>query len=455
MTGTKARLTQGPVASGLFRLATPMLLGIACSIGLALIETWFLGRVGTAALAAYSFTFPVIMGISSLTLGLSIGLSSQLARLVGAGDAAGSQRIATHGILLGLLIMVLVCGGCALANDFIFRALGASEQLLDDIRAYMLIWYVGQVSFVVPTLGTAALRAHGDARWSGLLMVGGSAVTLLLDPLFIFGVGPLPAMGLAGAALASLLARWVLLAGAIWLLVFRERLLALSVPTLGELLHSWREVLKIGAPAAATNLVGPISSGLIVSLLAGYGDATVAGFGIAARVESLSVIPLYALSASIGPFVGQNWGAERRDRADYAMRLTFLFSLVWGLLVAGLLALLAPLLVMQFDDNPQVREVATTYLYIVPLSYGAWGILMMASATFNSLGRPLPSTGMSVTRMFLLYVPLAFLLESWFGAAGIFMAAAVANAGMGVVGFIWNRLAWGQGRPLLFGGAAE
>ena len=171
----------------------------------------------------------------------------------------------------------------------------------------------------------------------------------------------------------------------------------------------------------------------------GFGKEAVAGFGIASRLEALSVIPLFALSASIGPFVGQNWGANRRERSDKAMRLTFTWAMIWGFGVAVMFFLLSEAIVQLFDDNPEVTQYASFYLLIVPLSYGAWGVLMLASATFNSLGKPLLSTTMSIVRMFIIYVPLAFIGQHFWGVYGIFGAAAVSNLLMGMIAFGWNR----------------
>jgi Na+-driven multidrug efflux pump len=208
---------------------------------------------------------------------------------------------------------------------------------------------------------------------------------------------------------------------------------------LSACISSWKRIFAVGIPATATNLIGPVSAAIIVSLLAGFGKEAVAGFGIASRLEALSVIPLFALSSSIGPFVGQNWGAKRRDRANDAMKLAFTWSMVWGLAVASIFFFIHEPIVTLFDDDPEVTKYASFYLMIVPFSYGAWGVLMMASATFNSLGKPLLSTTMSLVRMFALYVPLAFIGQHYWGVYGIFGAAAVSNLAMGLLSFLWNR----------------
>ena len=436
---TEARLVQGSVSGGLMRLTAPMILGITASIGAGIVEAFFLAQVGTRELAAYSFTFPVTSALMSLSLGISIGVSSVLARTVGSGDKDQVKRLASDGLSLVALVMIAFTILGYLTIEPLFSALGADETTLPLIVDYMSIYYLSLVLLVVPSVGANALRATGDASISGTIMVSGSILHMIIGPFLIFGLAGLPAMGLEGAAYANLIARSVTFAITIGVLHYRERLLNYSNLTLDAVLHSWRRIMAVSIPATATNLIGPVSTAIIVSLLASFSQETVAGFGIASRIEGLFVIPLFALSASIGPFVGQNWGAERFDRSNKAMMLSFKYSMAWGAMVAVLLFLLGTNIAALFDNNPDVTRVASLYLLLVPISYGTWGVLMMASAIFNSLGKPVSSTIMSIIRMFILYIPLAFIGKWLWGYEGIFIAAAVSNIAMGVIAFAWNR----------------
>ena len=442
MTGspnTQPRLVQGPVSTGLLRLSAPVILGITASLGAGLLEAFFLAQISTSTLAAYSFTFPVTGALMSISLGISIGLSSVLARAVGSGDHDQIRRLASDGISLVALVMILVSILGLLTIEPLFVALGADETTLPLIVDYMSVYYWSLLFLAVPSLGANALRATGDARISGTIMVSGAILHIMISPLLIFGLLGLPQLGLEGAAWANLIARFILFVVTMSVLHFREHLLNYSKITLQMVLHSWRKILAVSIPATATNLIGPLSTAIIVSLLAGFSQETVAGFGIASRIEALFIIPLFALSASIGPFVGQNWGAGRHDRADSAMMLSYKYSLAWGAFVALLLVIFRHDIASLFDDNPTVITVAATYLLVVPVSYGAWGVLMMSSAIFNSLGKPISSTIMSLVRMFVIYIPLAFAGKALFGLSGIFAAAAVSNVLMGIIAYTWNR----------------
>lgn len=434
-----ARLTQGPIGEGLLRLTLPMILGISSSLLAGLAETYMLGTLGSEELAALGFTFPVTAALMSITLGISIGLSSVLAREVGAGDPQQMQRTTTGGLLLAVVIMILITGIGLLTLRPLFSYLGANASTLPLVIDYMQWWYVSLVFMAIPSVGANALRATGDARVSGMLMVAGSALQVILSPIFIFGWLGFDALGMMGAALGNLVARGLIAVLTIYLLGTRYQLIRFAGLTVPFLLSAWQRILTVGIPATITNLIGPLSSGLIIALLAGYGQEAVAGFAIASRIEALFVIPLFALSASIGPFVGQNWGANALQRADYAMRLSFHWSLLWGIIVAILMALIAPHLVSYFDSNPLVLSTAEHYLFILPISYGAWGVIMMTSAIFNALGYPIRSTFMSFIRMLVIYVPLAIAFNHCFGMLGIFAAAATANFTVALIGFFWNR----------------
>jgi putative MATE family efflux protein len=434
-------LTQGPVARSLFRLTAPMMLAVSSSIIVQMIEIGFIGQLGTAQIAAVTFTFPITMMLTSVAMGISIGTSSVIARRVGGGDWDDVRRFATHSLLLvALLLTVLAAIGAATIAPT-FSALGAHGAVLDHIRGYLLIYYPGTVLFTVTIVTGSTMRATGDARIPGLIMTGGAMLNLALDPILIFGWFGAPRLELAGAAAAMVLSRLVMTGLLFYFAIAKDRLFLPIRQWRHNVLASWREVLVVGIPAMATQMIGPISGAIITRLLASHGHDVVAGFGVAGRIEGVAVMLLFALSGSIGPFVGQNWGAGDLDRVRAGMRVAYRFSVGWGAFAWLVLLVLGDRLVPLIDSNPEVISTARHYLAIVPISYGLWGVLMMASAAFNSLGKPIPSTVMAFTRMFILYVPLAMLADHLFGYTGIFVATATANCVMGCWGYVWLKRA--------------
>lgn len=432
-------LTQGPVGPTLTKLTLPMVWGIFAIIAFNIADTYFVGQLGTAELAAMSFTFPVVMTLGSLALGLGTGASSIIARAIGEGDRSRVQRFTTNSLTLALVAVGIFVTVGLLTIDPLFTALGADAETLPLIRDYMQIWYFGMICLVVPMVGNSAIRAAGNTLTPSMIMTIAAAINILLDPFLILGIGGFPRLELQGAAIATVGSRAVTLVASLWVLRFKEDLLSSKLPDLEETLWCWRDILYVGVPAAATSMINPISIGVITAMLATFGSAAVAAFGVASRIESFALIALVALSASIGPFVGQNWGAKAYDRVRNALRLSVLFCLGWGIGVALILAISRQALARVFNTDPEVVAIASAYLLMVPVSYGAAGIILVSSSTFNALGKPIPAVLMTVGRMVGLYIPLAYLGGRFFGVTGIFVAACVANLGAGLGAYLWNQ----------------
>jgi len=420
-------------------MAVPVLFGIFTMMGQAFADMWFIGRVGDRELAALSFAFPILMIVTSVAIGLGAGTSSVVARAIGAHNHRRARRLATDSLILSFGITALVSALGFFTIEPLFTLLGAPADMIPLIAGYMTILYAGVPFVVVGMVGMSSMRATGDTRLPSMLMVIASVANVILDPILIFGLGPVPAMGLNGAAMAALLSRAAIFGGTLYFMRMRLDMLTFNKPDPGELRSSWADVLHVGIPAAATNAIIPIATGVITAMLARYGPEAVAGFGVASRVESLTLVLFYALSAVIGPFVGQNIAAGRADRIFEALRLCMLFCVGTGLAVAVLLALSGAWLPTLFSDNPQVTKVSTLYLMIAPISYGAYGMVMIMNASFNGMGKPMPAVHISVSRMALIYVPLAFVANRFFGITGIFVAYAFANIVSGVIAYIWAR----------------
>lgn len=433
------KLTEGSVGRHLLNMALPVLVGITTMMGQSFIDAYFLGMVGDRALAAFAFGFPVLMIVTSVAIGLGAGTSSVVARAIGAGDERRARRLATDSLILSFLITVVICVIGVLSINPLFRLLGAPGDMIPLIRGFMLILYSGVPFVVVGMVGMASMRATGDTRLPSTLMILGAILNVALDPIFIFGLGPVPALGLNGAAVAALLARGAIFLGAIYLLRGRLNMISFNKPDAAELRKSWRDILHVGIPAAATNAIVPIVTAIITAMIATYGPHAVAGFGVASRIESLVLVMFYALSAVIGPFVGQNLSVGSQERILESLRLSMVFCVVSGLVVAALLALVSGYLPTIFSDSQEVVRVGTLFLLLAPIGYAGYGLVMAINAAFNGMGKPMPGVVVSLMRTVFLYVPLALVGRHFFDIAGIFVAYALANIITGFVAYAWIR----------------
>lgn len=411
--------------------------GVSSSILVSMLEIGFIGQLGTQPLAAITFTFPAVMFLTSIALGIGIGTSSVIARSVGSGESEEVRRLGTHSLLLVSGTMLLLSTLGLLFIDEVFSSLGASADLMPLIHSYLNIYYPSVILFTLTMVAGNIMRANGSANIPGLVMTLGAFANLILDPILIFGWFGFPRMELAGAATAAAVTRFGT-AAVLLFFVVRDRLITTERIVEG-FRDSARRIMTIGLPAMATQLIGPVSAAIVTRLLASHGEVVVAGFGVATRIEAVSVMFLFALSGSIGPFVGQNWGGRRPDRVREGLVVSYRFSIIWGVIAASLLIAFGNEFAHLVDDSESVVKTAAFYLAVVPWSYGLWGVLMMASASFNALGKPLPSTMLSFSRMFIIYVPLALLFDNWFGYTGIFVATAISNALGGILGYLWFR----------------
>ena len=281
------------------------------------------------------------------------------------------------------------------------------------------------------------MRARGNTLLESKIITAAALLNLALDPVFIFGLFGFPRLEMQGAALATVVATGIMLAFSLLYLHFRLRIYAGLVAPLKVILDSWRHMLHIGVPAMATNAIIPLSSAIVVSMIAAFGNDAVAGFGVAMRIEPMFLIPFYALSAVSSPFFGQNSGAGHIDRLLEARRVLARFCIAFGLALALLLWLAARPLAGLFSDTPAILNVAVLYLQIVPLSYGAYGLVMSVNASFNGMGKPLPGVAISASRVIILFLPLALLGRWLFGLPGLFAASTMSNLALGLLGFLW------------------
>jgi len=432
-----ALILEKDVKAALYRLSRPMVVAFLSITAFNLADTFYVGQLGTDELAAMTFTFPVAMLFIGLATGIGMGASSVVSRAVGSGDIHGTKTVTTHVILLTALLSTVLSIVGILTIDPLFSAMGAGPDILPLVRDYMVVWYVGTIFIIAPMTGNSVIRALGDTKTPMKIMMTAAALNIVLDPLLIFGPGPLPRMELAGAAWATVGTRAITMLLSLWILHHREHLLVFRVPSLPEVMQSWKSVLHIGAPSAATNMLFPVVMGALTHIAAGLGNETVAALGVGTRIEFLAILPAMSLAVAAMPLVGQNFGAGNRRRVYETVRAGCGTSFAWGLGVAVLLAAVAPVVSSAFRVDEDVREILILYLRIVPWSYAFLGISLQANSIFNTLGRPFPAAVLVMARFFGLILPLAFAGAWLYDEMGLFLGIMLANILGGIVSFIW------------------
>ena len=435
------RLVSGPVGPALLRMAGPMTVGILANMFFNLVDTFFIGKLGQQELAAMAFTFPLVFFVTGSSMGLSIGVSSVVSRAIGSGKHEKVQLITSHSLLLGAVIVgILLAIGIPMLTP-VLRAMGASDSLIPLIRSYILPWSMGIVFIVTPMLGNSVIRSTGDTLVPSMIMLLAGGLNVVLDPLLIFGWGPVPAMELKGAALATVFSYIVVFGIMTCLLRFKYKLLVCKLGSIKEVLASWKEVLEIGLPAVFTNQMIPVANGVLTAIIAGYGEAAVAAWGVSTRLESLMMSPFFALATVMAPFVGQNTGANKPERVHQALRFCGKVCVLGSLFIWLSAASGSSWIAALFSNQPETLRLIQLHLWIVPLSYGAFAWKLQFTSTFNAQKHPFYSSITFLGRFFLFIIPLAWLGQHHFGLKGLYAGIALGNFfALGLATSLWRYL---------------
>lgn len=415
-------LTEGDINKTLKDLTIPMIFGVLSMVAFNLSDTYFVAKLGTKQMAALSFTFPVVLVLNSLNLGLGIGVSSSISKAVGEKDKEKVTRLATDSLILAFILSVIISLIGIFTIKPVFTMLGAKTDTINYIIDYMKIWYIGAPMVVIPMIGNNAIRSLGDTKVPSIVMVISALLNIILDPLFIFGFGPLPALGIKGASIATVIARTLTFFIAMYVLVIREKVVSFKFTKLKDILSSWKTILYIGLPNAISKMIIPIGVGIVTNIISAFGVSEVAGFGIASKIEIFAISIVNALSAIIPVFVGQNFGAKKLERIKKGVLSSEKFSLIYGFLMYAFLALLARPISFLFTNEKSVSDIIVLYLRIVPIGYAFQGILLIISASLNALNRPIKASTLSLIQTLIIYVPLSFLCSKYFGIKGIFIS---------------------------------
>jgi len=433
-------LTHGSILRHLLRLTLPMLIGIISMVAFNLVDLYYVGMLGDRELAALSFTFPVVTVIFSLVQGMGIGATAVVSKSIGSGNLSKAAMEATASLILGVVLAgVFVLIGLS-TLDFTFETLGAQTDLIPMIKDYMQVWYIAVMFVVVPFIGNSVMRATGDAKTPGMIMIFAVVVNAILDPIFIFGLGPFPSLGIQGAALATAISRFLTLVLSLYILYAKKNLITLTIKPIKNLFMCWKAVLFIGIPTGLSRMIMPISASIITALLATYGEFAVAAYGIGTRLEFVTASVLIAMSSSISPFTGQNWGAQEYERIKKALKIASISSVIWGIFAASVLYVMAEPMARIFTEDEEVIEIATMFLRLVPISFGFQGIAMIVNANLNTMNRPLTASVLIIVQMLVIYVPLANLGSTLEGIKGIFIALLITYFIGGILSYITSIL---------------
>jgi putative MATE family efflux protein len=429
-------ILEGSIVSTLKRMTLPMIFGMITLMMFNLVDTFFISLLGTVELAAISFTFPVTFTVISLAIGLGIGTSAVIAKELGCCNFKEAKFDAFLALVVSaILVFILSIVGFTFIEP-VFKLLGANHDVMPFIYDYMSIWFLGSIFLITPMIGNSVLRANGDTKTPSIIMGGAGLINAILDPMLIFGFGPIPAMGIKGAAIASVIAWGVAVCLILYLLTIKLNLISF-ISSNQSIWFTIKKIMKIGFPAAGANMLTPIAMAVMTAIVANYGPEAVAAFGVGSRIESIASLVVLALSMTLPPFISQNYGAKNVQRVKSAYATTLKFVMIWQLCVYILLVILSDLISNTFGDDPKVINIITLFIYILPLSYGLQGIIILTNSSLNALHKPMSALCLSLIRLFIFYVPFAYIGSQLYGLTGLFIGAALGNLFTAVASLYW------------------
>ena len=433
-------LTEGPILKKLIKLAVPIMLANLLQMAYQLVDTFWLGRVGSGSVAAVSISFPLMFFVFALGIGIPMAGSILIAQLKGKKDLENVDRIATQTILfMFLMSLVLSITGYFLAPTLL-KLLGAEKELLDEAVAYVRILFTGLVFVYNYITFQFILKGVGDVKTPLIIVSFTVILNTVLDPFLIMGYGPFPMLGVRGAAIAtvfsqslgSIIGFGLLLSGRLSLHIQRRYLFPEK-----DLIM---KMAKLGIPATADYGVRAFGVMIMMTLVTGFGEKCIAAFGIGSQVLSMVIMPGLALSMATTTLVGQNIGAGKKERAvkgaKLSLLLTFFLFTILGIVNSIFSTEIAGIFIPEDQD---VIRLGGEYIKVMGLAYGFFGLQLVLSGIFRGAGQTVSAMLVAILFFWLLRLPSAYLFINYFNMkeAGIWWSFPVSAFITAMIALLW------------------
>jgi MATE family, multidrug efflux pump len=423
---TRATLLTGPVLSTLLKLALPTMVVLVAQTAVNIAEAYYVGFLGTDALAGVALVFPVFMLMTMMSNGgLGSGVSSAVARAIGAGRKQDTDALLFHAVVLGVIAGALFTFGTMVGGPVLYRALGGKAEAFDAALKYSNYLFAGAIPVWIVNLQAAALRGSGNVRVPAMVTLVGALVMIPVSPILIFGLGPAPRLGIAGAGIA-----FGVYYGAAMLFLLRYMAsgragLTFRVTPLRVRLFA--DILRVGVPTAMNAVLVNLTVILVTGAVGLFGTTALAAYGISSRLDYIMIPILFGLCTATLTMVGVNIGAGEVVRARKIAWTSAFVGLALTGTIGLVIALYPPLWLNLFSHDPGVLREGTTYLRIVAPAYGALGFGFVIAFAAQGAGHVLWPFVASFVRI-LLAAGLGWLAVGRFGAGMAALAAMVTTS---------------------------
>ena len=443
--GSHQDYTEAPIGRAVVLLAVPMVLEMLMESVFMVVDIFFVGRLGAAAIATVGITESLLTVIYAIAIGLSIGAAATVSRRIGEKDPVAAARAAVQAIILGFVVAALLGTTGALYAPQLLRTMGADEEVIRTGTTFARVMLGASGTVLLLFLVNAVFRGAGDAAIAMRVLWFANAINIVLGPCFIFGVGPFPELGVTGAAVGTSVGRGC---GVLYQFYHLTRPGGRIRITRADLAFDpavMRSMLRLSGTAMFQNFISTASWIGLVRILTGFGSAAVAGNTIGIRIILFALLPSFGVSNAAATLVGQNLGAGKPDRAEQAAWKAGFYNTICLASVGVLFLLFAPQLIAIFTSDPEVTPFGVRCLRIVAAGFLFYGYGMVFTAAFNGAGDTWTPTWIYLVCLWLWEIPLAWVLAYPLGVGptGVFIAVSVAFSTLAFIsGWLFSKGNW-------------
>lgn len=453
MKPSKNKYTEGKILNSLVSLALPIIFANILQTTYQLIDTFWLGRLGANAVAAVSLSFPLLFLVLSLGSGLTLAGTVMVAQYKGAENQKMVDFSSSQSVFLILIISAILALISFYSAGPLMRIIGAGPEIYDDSVAYFKVSSLGFVFLFLFFIFQSLMRGIGNVMLPVYVILFTVFLNLILDPLFIYGYGPVPGFGVAGAAVASVITQGLSAFIGLGILFRGKSGIKINVGSMRINLENLKRTFNIGFPASIEQSTRALGMTMMVIIVTSFGSDIVAAYGIGARILSFIVIPALGLAIATTSLVGQNIGARKIKRAEKVANLSNKIAF-FGLTGMGLLLFIfaEPLTAFFIPNDPEVIRDGALFIKIMAPSFGLLGVQQVTNGVFNGAGFTKASMLISILALWIVRFPLAYILSynTSLGYEGIWWAFPISNLIAAIAAFTYFKMGYWKMRAFKY-----
>jgi len=439
VTGKQQEFTSGSIRRAIFMLAVPMILEMLMESVFALVDIMYVSQVSVNAVATVGLTESVITLIYAVAIGLSIAATAIVARRVGEKDLKGASNAAVQVIFLGVFVAIIISIIGIMYPKEILQLMGGSPDLIEEGYGYTKVLLGGNITIMLLFLFNAIFRGTGEASISMWTLILSNGLNLILDPLFIFGFGPIPAYGVEGAAIATTIGRGTAVLFQLAILFYGYSKIKIGIKDIIVRVSVMLNLIKVSIGGIGQFLIGTSSWVFLMRIISEFGSEVLAGYTIAIRVMLFTLMPAWGMSSAAASLVGQNLGAKKPDRAEKSVWLTSKYSAIFMGAVSILYLIFAPQIIKVFNNTEDVVKYGSLCLRILTAPFIFYGFGMIVLNAFNGAGDTKTPTYINFVCFWLIQLPFAYIvaINLNYGPIGVFWSIALGEMAMTIISVIW------------------